>query len=300
MKKFIHDYFNFSNRERKGFIVLVTAIFLCLIVPRIYLRFKVDKVYDYSDFEAKIDAFLVGQEQQKTADSLRSYFTFDPNTATIDNFKQLGFSENQTKNIVNYRNAGGKFKEPTDISRIYSLDPEFVKTILPYVKIVKYEKQRHYSDHKKYVYSSSPKPKITEKTKLNIEINTADSLQLISLKGIGPIFASRIINYRKSLGGFWSIGQLSEVYGLKPEIVDVISKNCFVDTNLITKLDLNHAEFNQVLHHPYLNYKQTKAIFQYLAVMGNIQSPECLINNHLLDSVTYYKILPYILITNKN
>jgi len=299
MSNFIKDYFSFSNRERKGFIVLVIAIFLSIILPKIYLKYKVHKAYDYSEFEVKIDLFLANQEKLEAEDTIRSYFDFDPNTATIIEFKQLGLSDYQIKNLVNYRNAGGSFKEPNDIAKIYSLDKDLVAQLLPYVKIVKVKKPKHSYIRKKDISPLPEKKKNFYKPELNIEINTADSVQLITIKGIGPVFASRIINYRNSLGGFNSMNQLNEVFGLKPEIIEEISKICVIDTSQIKKVDLNLSEFNQLVHHPYLNYKQTKAIFQYRSIMGDIKSPACLIQNHLVDSVTYYKILPY-LVFNKN
>ena len=35
------------------------------------------------------------------------------------------------------------------------------------------------------------------------------------------------------------------------------------DQKLIMKIDINKADFKQILRHPYLNYEQTKAIVNY-------------------------------------
>ena len=35
-----------------------------------------------------------------------------------------------------------------------------------------------------------------------MDLNTVDSIQLLGVKGVGPVFAHRIINYRNVLGGF--------------------------------------------------------------------------------------------------
>ena len=47
-----------------------------------------------------------------------------------------------------------------------------------------------------------------------VEINTADSAELMRLNGIGASFSRRIVKYRNLLGGFISKEQLLEVYGM--------------------------------------------------------------------------------------
>ena len=44
-----------------------------------------------------------------------------------------------------------------------------------------------------------------------LNINTADSEALVSLKGIGPVLAHRIIEKRKQLGHFTNFGQLLQI-----------------------------------------------------------------------------------------
>lgn len=103
------------------------------------------------------------------------------------------------------------------------------------------------------------KPGIT--TMLNI--NTADSLTLMKLPGIGPVFAGRIIKYRRLLGGFASKSQLSEVYGLSDQTITRISPYLKIDTADVVKISLNSATFKEINAHPYISFEQTKAIMKY-------------------------------------
>ena len=50
-----------------------------------------------------------------------------------------------------------------------------------------------------------------------IELNVADTAMLKSIYGIGEKLSVRIVKYRKKLGGFYSVEQLKEVYGLRTE-----------------------------------------------------------------------------------
>ena len=64
-------------------------------------------------------------------------------------------------------------------------------------------------------YDNRPTP---ARQPLSVELNSADSVTLQLLHGIGPAYARRIVNYRDRLGGFVSTTQLLEVYGFGPEL----------------------------------------------------------------------------------
>ena len=93
-----------------------------------------------------------------------------------------------------------------------------------------------------------------------IELNVADSVTLITLPGIGPVFASRIIKYRIKLGGYVSKNQLLEVYGFTAETFNKFKDLVYVDSSLIIKININTAAFKEILHHPYFNYETTLKI----------------------------------------
>jgi DNA uptake protein ComE-like DNA-binding protein len=110
------------------------------------------------------------------------------------------------------------------------------------------------------------KPKI-------IEINSADSVTLDELPGIGPAFARRIIKYREMLGGFAYPEQLKEVYGMDSARLSGFIKQIRIDTSGIRKMDINKATFKELLAHPYLEYEQVKAIARFRDKKGLLESP---------------------------
>ena len=126
-----------------------------------------------------------------------------------------------------------------------------------------------------------------------IEINGADSAQLLPLPGIGPVFAGRIIKYRNLLGGFVLVEQLGEVYGMPAETIDRIRNRIHLDTSFIRKIRLNKASFKELLRHPYLEYEDVKSLIQYRDFKGNIISVHELRINQILPDTTLNMIDGY-------
>jgi DNA uptake protein ComE-like DNA-binding protein len=126
-----------------------------------------------------------------------------------------------------------------------------------------------------------------------IDINRADSVQLLPLPGIGPVFASRLIKYRDLLGGYTSVDQLNEVYGISQETVDGIANRILIDTAAVNKLDLNRATFRELLRHPYLEYEDVKAIVNYRDFARTIQSFQELQENYILPDSLLNMVEPY-------
>ena len=137
-------------------------------------------------------------------------------------------------------------------------------------------------------------PGKSRKSDQPIDINRADSLQLLPLPGIGPVFASRIIKYRDLLGGYAFLDQLKEVYGMSLETFDMIAERIVIDTTVLRKLDLNSATFKELLRHPYLEYEDVKALVNYREFAGSIQSTKELEDNYILPDSALNRVIPYI------
>ena len=95
---------------------------------------------------------------------------------------------------------------------------------------------------------------------LHIELNTADTLLLTELRGIGPGYARRIVGYRERLGGFYRPEQLLEVYGFTDELYDKIAAFVWVDPKQIKSLRVNALGAAQLKRHPYIGYYQAVAL----------------------------------------
>lgn len=119
-------------------------------------------------------------------------FPFDPNTVSVEDLKRLGFSQKQAASIENYRAKGGRFRRKSDFAKSYVVADSVYRRLEPYIVIPK------------------------------LDLNSADSAEFCTLPGIGAYFASRMVKYRKLLGGYSDPEQLMEIYHFSKERYDAI------------------------------------------------------------------------------
>ena len=117
-----------------------------------------------------------------------------------------------------------------------------------------------------FIVGDSPKYKpYTKRTEKDVmvELNSADTLQLQELRGIGPGFARRIVKYREKLGGYYAKEQLMEVYGFTDTLYRKVSPHVTVDASKIQKLNINELGIAELKRHPYISFFEAKAIVEY-------------------------------------
>lgn len=130
--------------------------------------------------------------------------------------------------------------------------------------------------------------------KTKIDINTSDSATIVRLPGIGPVLSARIIKYRHLLGGFATIEQLKEVYGLSEETFEKIKGRVVADSTQITRININSATYKELLRFPYFEKYEVSAILKYRELKGRITEIEDLAENKLITREKVYKVRPYL------
>ncbi len=142
-----------------------------------------------------------------------------------------------------------------------------------------------------------PVRKAISKQKNNIpllEINSSDSIAFLSLYGIGPVFAGRIVKFRSLLGGYHNCDQLLEVYGMDSIRYLGFKKKIYVDASVIKRLNINTSVFRDLLRHPYLEYDAVKQLVQYRDKVGPMESPQNLWRDSVLSDDIRQKLIPYL------
>lgn len=304
IKRFFIEYFTMNKMQQSGTIVLLCLIIIVALLPRFVAFYKSNRHQpDFAKFDSIMASYepmpaeSYAQHPQKVAVVPDTIFTFDPNTATYDDFLCLGLSERISANIVKYRKSGGTFKTPADFSKIYGITDSVYAALLPYIKITAVAKPAPKT--KRVSTSKSAKPE-TKKSRYQpaelpvVELNTADSAQLDALRGIGPVLAKRIITYREMLGGFHTVEQLREIRNLSAETYADLYIQFTIDSSKIRKIDLNNFEYKELKRHPYMPVAQLNSIMNYRRLMGRFKSVDELLKHKLVDTLTYQKISPYL------
>lgn len=127
-----------------------------------------------------------------------------------------------------------------------------------------------------------------------VELNSADSSLLLDLYGIGPVFAGRIVKYRKLLGGFHSREQLLEVYGMDSLRYGGFEDRIYLDVSLLIRININTSSFRDLLRHPYLDYETVKKIVHYRDRNGPLSDPALLWQDSVIPAGIKWKLLPYL------
>jgi len=298
------SFLTLNKSEQRGILLLIIIITAAglfnLFLPEVI---KTENHFNTDIFQKEISAFVTAQ--QNTEDSIKIEklqskgqlneqlaqqklhpFLFNPNGLPEEIWSKLGLTQKQIKTIKHFEAKGGKFRKKEDLSKIYCISEAEYNILEPYINIPQ--------ELKTMATQTRNKPKIKKVRYLVTEINSADSSVLVHSLNIPPWIASRVIKYRKLLGGFSVPEQLKEVYGFDAHEYEQIRSYIRVDTSLILKININKADFKEILRHPYISYEITKKIVNYRNKKGSFKSLEELMGQEILSPALYIKLKPYL------
>ncbi len=226
-----------------------------------------------------------------------SLFYFDPNTATEDELLALGLREKTAQNIINYRSKGGRFRKPEDLAKLYSLKPDEAERLMPYVRIED-EPEANTESGGGFVSTEAPverpaSPKLRSDI-APVDVNVADSITWMVLPGIGAKRASAILKYRERLGGFISIEQVGETFGLPDSVFQKIQPGLTIGGGKIEQLSINTATEAELKAHPYIGWQIAKIIVAYRNQHGAYKSVDDLLKIYVIKKDWLEKTRPYL------
>lgn len=164
---------------------------------------------------------------RKTVESFR----FNPNTATLDDLCRLGFTTKQAQSIINYREKGGTFRRKSDFAKSYVVSDSLYRRLEKYIDIPL------------------------------LDLNLADSADFDGLPGIGGWFAAKMVEYRKSLGGYSYKEQLMDIWKFDADKYVALHDLVTVNSETATPYALWTLPADSLRKHPYIkNYETARAI----------------------------------------
>ena len=313
----IKNYFAFTQKEYNGMLVMGICFFILICIRTFYPYFIPNEKYDFSKFQKEIASLKMAEDSaSKSFKDFSSYpkstekfiaaknlKSFDPNGLAENIWKDFGLSEKQIIGIKKYESKGGKFYTKADVKKMYTISDEKYSELEPFIDLPEsnYPNKSNYkkydNENKAFASNSNKYEKKTFEKSTNkiVELNEADSLQLVFVSGIGPSFASRILKYRNKLGGFHSINQLKEVFGMDSLKYESLKPYLKVDISKLKFININTIDNEQLRKHPYF-YKISFIILNYRKQHGPFKNKKNLKDIVVINEDLYSKIEPYIIV----
>ena len=273
---------SFGKGERIAVFTILTLIMLivvlCLVRP--FRPAPNETVFHNLDSLLMLREAALKELQEKEVERVTQVnelhpFPFNPNTMTEEEGLQMGLSDRQVHNIINYRNSGGHFYSKKDLGKLYSISESDFEQLEPFIVLPEVSRDTRASREKakvKETKNDTETPKPVKKEIPIVDINSVDSATLVELPQIGSFTAVRIIEYREKLGGFIQLEQLHEVKGVDSTRYATILPYLRLENVEIQQLDVNRSDFKTLVNHPYLSYNQVKAIVNHREKKGMIKN----------------------------
>ncbi len=265
---------------------------------------------DLGPMTAEVQAFVTEEQQyassKKETRIAADLQPFDPNALDQAGWIALGLSERQAAGIMRYVDRGGRFRSKADVAKMYSIEPDQFAQLEPFILLPdsaaprSYEREnKQWPTHERWERSDSSDRRYAERKEVVVvEVNTADTLLLAEVRGIGPAFARGIVKYREKLGGYVSLDQLSEVFVLKdkPDAVAKLKDLLVLDPLMVRRININTCSEEELSSHPYMwkKWSIARAIIAYRTLHGAFATVEGVKACLVVDEELYRKLAPYL------
>lgn len=314
LQKVIRNAFGFSQKETNGTILLFAIIGLLLFLPFMQTLLMKGKFENSANkiFQDSLVVYLENlQAENEPVLPEIELSPFDPNKISKEEWLKLGLNEKVAQRIENYRKKGGKFRKKEDLLRVYDFPDDLYQTLEPFIAIenVNWQKKsskksfRQYTrenkqgdSERKFTYKDTNQNRKDFQQKTSkFDLNQADTARLKKLRGIGEKRAMNIIKYREKLGGFASMEQISEVWGLDSVSISSLKKYAYISPNSWKKIAINTASTEDLKNHPYIGFRLANTIVNYRLQHGKFKDEADFAKIKAIDETILQKLKPYLL-----
>lgn len=265
---FLQTYFTFTRSQRSGLMFLF-AIVAILQLSYCFVDFSVigtnpDEKREWLAFQPEIDSL------KKIQPDKPKIYPFNPNFITDFKGYRLGMSVAEIDRLHALRKGNKYVNSAAEFQAVTHVSDSLLAVISPYFKFPDWVANK--------ASQSFPKG-FAEKVKITkIDINTATKEDLMKIYGIGTGLSDRILKQKETLGGFVSMTQMEDIWGLQPEVVEKLNER-FKVSGLpdVKKIPINTASVKELSQFPYFRYALAKEIVTYRSMNGNIANAEDLL-----------------------
>ncbi|HLA55233.1 MAG TPA: helix-hairpin-helix domain-containing protein [Flavobacterium sp.] len=265
----LKQYFLFTKSQRNGLFFLFS-----IIVILQWAYYFADFTNHENDSPAKQQWLSVQTEmdslKKQQADYVPKMYPFNPNFITDFKGYKLGMSVSEIDRLLAFRKENKYVNSAKEFQVVTKISDSLLNAISPYFKFP------DWINNKKL---ASAKPNFEKKEKITeIDINQATKEDLIKIYGIGDALSERILKQKELLGGFVNMGQMNDVWGLSPEVVENLDKYFKISVvPNVKKIAINKLSVRELSQFPYFRYPLSKEIVTYRSMNGDIRNAADLI-----------------------
>jgi competence protein ComEA len=317
----ISEWFEWNRGEQRGMLVMILLIVMTIFWRVMIITTHQKEYMEEGEWEKEVTAWLHNREEVARAKTSASFshnkaeadqlFSFEPNSLDDEGWKKLGFTPGQIRSIRKYLNGGGAFRVKGDVAKMYVIDDEDFARIEPFILLpdelptknsentnswtTSNSWSENHNSQNQYQSSWSSANGLTNRKKENIilEINAADTIDMVKIRGIGPWLARKIVEQRKKLGGFYDLDQLLEIYRMTPEKLDTLRQFLTLDKSLMQVRNINEISEEELRLFPYISTSQAKALMAYREKHGPFSTEPDMKKCVAIDEKTYEKLVIY-------
>ena len=272
--KVIRSYFNFTREQRSGIFTLFGIIILLQIIY-LFLNFYTKPKDDperqkWLSLQSQVDAMKKDAKVEST-----KMYLFNPNFITDYKGYKLGMSITEIDRLLAFRKENKYVNSAKEFQNVTKVSDSLLKVMAPYFKFPDWVNNK--KDNTKFKeYPAYQNEAFAKKEKIVIiDINQATKEDLVKIYGIGAAISVRILKQKELLGGFVSMDQMKEVWGLSPEVIENLNAHFKVLTlPRFKKIEINNASLKELSQFHYFRYAMAKEIVTYRSMNGNINNIE--------------------------
>jgi competence protein ComEA len=293
------EHIAFNRRERYGVVVLCLLLLAVSLIRASWDRISPPKYPEvvFSQIFIEKDTISTNWQEENISHQkpavqhtptkdVNDYVSidhyFDPNKLPLKGWELLGFSEKQALSLIKYRTVIGGFKCADDVGRSFVVSPEKLTELKPWMEFTSSQ-----------IESSSLDKPFEISTVSNIELNKADSLELLRIKGVGPYYAGAIVHLRNDLGGFTSYDQLMGLYAMDEKRLANIMDQTSIDISLVKVRNVNNISIDELKSHLYVDFNLARSIVRYREQHGDYESLDGLLKVQLMNDSILERIRPF-------
>ena len=267
----LKSLFVFTSDQRKGIFALLFFI-IALQFAYFFVDFSIPTNEDPEEQKWLSLQPQVDSMKMDIANKRPKMYLYNPNFITDYKGYKLGMSVDEIDRLLAFRKENKYVNSSQEFQNVTKVSDSLLNVMAPYFKFPDWvNSKKEYKEFKKYPNQAFAK---NEKIVL-IDINQATKEDLIKIYGIGEAISVRILKQKEVLGGFVSMEQMKDVWGLSPEVIENLNSHFKVSVlPNFKKIDINNASLKELSQFYYFKYPLAKEIVTYRSMKGNISNIE--------------------------